>query len=47
MEDQKHGQGKLIYKDGSYYEGTWRNGMRDGPGSLVNSRGDRKTGQWR
>ena len=29
-----HGQGKLIYKDGSVYEGTWENGMpRNGKGT--------------
>lgn len=30
----KHGKGKYIFKDRSYYEGNWRNNMMHGKGIL-------------
>ena len=32
---QKSGQGKLIMKDGTIYEGSWANDMFDGIGCLT------------
>lgn len=26
--DEQHGHGKAVYPDGSYYEGTWKHGVR-------------------
>ena len=28
-----HGTGKYIWKDGSYYEGSWKNGKKSGSGA--------------
>lgn len=30
-----HGLGKLVWKDGSYYEGEYSNGLKDGKGKFV------------
>jgi hypothetical protein len=43
----KHGKGKYIFKDGSYYDGQWENNKISGKGSLYFS--DQRleyTGEW-
>jgi hypothetical protein len=30
--DKIHGKGKMIYEDGSVYEGEWVDGMKQGKG---------------
>ncbi|CDW87191.1 morn repeat-containing protein [Stylonychia lemnae] len=43
---QKHGGGKLVYIDGSNYQGAWRNGKREGYGEFTNKDGTVYKGQW-
>ena len=38
---------RLSLPDGSFYEGEWADGLRDGRGTLVLSSGDQLTGPWR
>eukprot|EP00899_Mesostigma_viride_P026336 jgi/Mesvir1/6888/Mv09052-RA.2 len=41
------GQGRLSYPDGSWYDGHWRNGKRDGQGTFLHMpTGTRYTGMW-
>ena len=40
LDSQRHGRGMLVQADGSYYDGLWRKGLRDGFGRAV----DAKTG---
>ncbi len=40
------GQGKWRYEDGSQYQGTWRDGKREGPGVLTRATGSVLSGQW-
>lgn len=35
----KHGQGKMIYPDGRYYEGDWKDGQMTGFGILYSDKG--------
>ena len=35
MNDLMHGQGRLIYNDGDYYEGTFFKDKANGAGKLV------------
>jgi hypothetical protein len=38
--------GVCLYSDGSKYQGVWRNGRRNGPGSLVTAGGNEYVGKW-
>lgn|SRR3990167_5640157 len=38
MDSQRHGRGMLVQPDGSYYDGIWREGLRDGFGRAVDAR---------
>ena len=42
----RQGRGMLIWKDGSKYEGYWKNDMTDGKGRLIHSDGDVYEGEW-
>ena len=34
INDKAEGNGKYIFEDGEYYIGHWKNGLRDGKGTL-------------
>ena len=36
---KRDGHGKMTWPDGSYYDGTWKNNLRDGLGSYMLSSG--------
>ena len=36
---ERHGQGTEFYMDGSLYEGTWKNDVKDGKGKVIYSNG--------
>jgi len=38
----RHGRGKQLWKDGSIYEGYWKNNMAHGKGRLIHSDADGK-----
>lgn len=42
----RHGRGLQIWKDGSKYEGYWKNDMANGKGRLIHSDGDVYEGEW-
>lgn len=42
----RHGHGKMIYDDGSYYEGSWKKDKKHGTGILLYSSGPRLDGRW-
>ena len=42
----RHGKGLQIWKDGSKYEGYWKNDMANGKGRLIHSDGDVYEGEW-
>ncbi|MGB0525418.1 MAG: SpoIIE family protein phosphatase [Flammeovirgaceae bacterium] len=44
--DCQNGKGTLRLKDGSKYEGHFKNGKREGQGTLTYRNGDIVTGQW-
>ncbi len=44
--DKRHGQGKMLYYDGSSYEGQWVNNLRQGQGTMVFSNKETYTGDW-
>ena len=41
-----HGSGRYTWADGTYYDGTWKEGLMDGKGKLV-SRESTKVGFWK
>ena len=41
-----HGEGIMIYPDGSTYKGEWKNGKRDGFGRITYPNGDQISGEW-
>ena len=41
------GRGKLIWKDGSIYEGNWVNDMKHGYGIMKYENGDIYKGEWK
>ncbi|XP_042388691.1 protein ACCUMULATION AND REPLICATION OF CHLOROPLASTS 3-like isoform X4 [Zingiber officinale] len=41
------GKGRLMFKDGCFYDGMWHNGKRCGLGSFYFSNGDVYQGSWR
>ena len=43
----KQGRGLQIYKDGSLYEGYWRDGKACGKGRLIHADGDVYVGSWK
>ena len=43
-EEEMHGNGKYIYKDGSVYEGEWNHGVRQGKGRLDYPNGEFQEG---
>mmetsp|Transcript_19622 Transcript_19622/g.14338 ORF Transcript_19622/g.14338 Transcript_19622/m.14338 type:complete len:85 (+) Transcript_19622:293-547(+) len=42
-----HGLGKCIWPDGSFYEGEWKEGKKDGFGVLSRKSGYYYKGYWR
>ena len=42
----RHGTGKQVWKDGSIYEGYWKDNMANGFGRLLHSDGDVYIGEW-
>ena len=44
---ERHGQGKCVYENGSVYEGSWKNNLKDGMGKYTFSRGDVYEGEFR
>jgi hypothetical protein len=42
----RHGKGKQLWKDGSVYEGYWKNNMAHGKGRLIHSDADVYEGEW-
>lgn len=45
--DLREGYGKMVWNDGSYYEGEWSKGLQCGQGRLVLPDGRIKEGQFR
>ena len=45
-EGLRHGKGVQVWKDGSKYEGYWKNDMANGRGRLIHSDGDVYEGEW-
>mmetsp|Transcript_32271 Transcript_32271/g.42744 ORF Transcript_32271/g.42744 Transcript_32271/m.42744 type:complete len:150 (+) Transcript_32271:248-697(+) len=41
------GKGRLVWLDGSLYEGQWYNGQSHGIGRLIHADGDIYVGEWR
>ena len=42
----REGIGIQLWKDGSKYEGSWKNDKANGYGRLIHSDGDVYTGEW-
>lgn len=42
----RYGKGKLIWIDGSIYEGWWKDNVASGKGRLLHSQGDIYQGEW-
>jgi len=45
--DCRDGYGIMVFDDGSYYEGDWRNGKMDGKGSYIYKDGQKYIGSWK
>ena len=43
---QREGRGVQIWRDGSKYEGHWKNDQVNGYGRLIHSTGESYTGDW-
>lgn len=43
---QRHGMGTLKWKDGSFYEGHWKDGNAHGMGTLIYADGDKYVGEF-
>jgi len=41
-----HGEGKMVYPNGSMYQGKWKNGCREGKGKMFYASSDMYQGQW-
>lgn len=39
-------QGRQVWKEGSYYEGYWKNSCAHGHGRLIHADGDYYEGEW-
>jgi len=47
MKNQKfHGQGRLTYANGSYYDGEWVNGIQHGTGIFEHPGSSKYEGTW-
>ena len=44
---QKHGVGRYTWKDGSYYDGQWKNDEREGKGKYTYPSGGVYDGEWK
>ncbi len=44
---KKNGFGKMNYANGDYYEGNWKDDLREGEGTLINNNGDKFFGIWK
>jgi hypothetical protein len=42
----REGYGRIILKDGSYYEGKWKNNFQEGKGKIVYSNGNYYEGEF-
>jgi hypothetical protein len=42
----REGQGKVVYADGRIFEGTFKNNLPNGPGTLTYPDGRKETGMW-
>ncbi|ORZ41558.1 hypothetical protein BCR44DRAFT_1423058 [Catenaria anguillulae PL171] len=45
-DNMRHGQGAMVYPDGSRYKGQWQNGRRHGKGVYVYPNADVYEGEW-
>lgn len=45
-QELRDGRGVQIWKNGSRYDGFWKNGMAHGLGRLVHAEGDIYEGEW-
>merc|ERR1719420_782658 len=45
-DDLKWGNGKFVWADGRIYDGQWVKGQRHGKGFYINSKGEKRTGNW-
>lgn len=43
----KHGKGKILYKDGSWYEGDWIYNKIEGKGNMVDNNGNSYEGDFK
>jgi len=43
----KEGKGKLLWVDGSVYEGYWSQDKKNGRGRLIKADGDVYVGEWK
>lgn len=46
MHDRKEGKGKVVYKNGCWYQGDWLSDQFHGQGTMVWSDGTKYTGDW-
>lgn len=46
MNGKRCGRGKQYYRDGSIYEGYWRDGLRHGKGRIIYINGTVYEGEW-
>lgn len=46
LDDQPHGEGRMIYNNGDVYEGFWYMGQKSGYGVLTKRSGDHFEGHW-
>ncbi len=45
-DDERNGNGKLVWKSGEVYEGEFVDGLRSGNGTNFYARGEKYEGQW-
>jgi hypothetical protein len=45
--NQRHGRGKMIYKNGDKYIGDWNNDKKEGNGLMIYSNGSSYEGEWK
>ncbi|CDW87368.1 mitogen-activated protein kinase 16 [Stylonychia lemnae] len=45
--NQKDGRGRAIHRDGTVYDGLWKNDLRNGYGRVIKSNGDYYIGEWK
>jgi hypothetical protein len=44
---ERHGHGVMMYPNGAWYKGEWRNGRANGHGTVHFAYGGSYTGTWR